>query len=149
MLEQKVKKALEEIGFSKKVAYKVGLVDIYKKYLYNQKHFLRICSAGLTVLLTPGFRLLSSSSEKRRIVSRFTTLAGRASRRMDGLSRKTQSLLYSRGYFFSSNKCYFRSRLGGQKPKEISSKLNFASFLDHYQSYPIAQQLFNKMIRLL
>ena len=148
MLEQKVKKALEEIGFSKKVAYKVGLVDILQE-VSNQKHFLRICSAGLTVLLTPGFRLLSSSSEKRRIVSRFTTLPGRASRRMDGLSRKTQSILYSRGYFFSSNKCYFRSRLGGQKPKEISSKLNFASFLDHYQSYPIAQQLFNKMIRLL
>lgn len=49
-------------------------------------------------------------------------------------------------FFF---KLLFRSRLGGQKPKEISSKLNFASFLDHYQSYPIAQQLFNKMIRLL
>ena len=96
MLEQKVKKALEEIGFSKKVAYKVGLVDILQE-VSNQKHFLRICSAGLTVLLTPGFRLLSSSSEKRRIVSRFTTLPGRASRKMDGLSQKTQSILYSRG----------------------------------------------------
>ena len=31
MLEQKVKKALEEIGFSKKVAYKVGLVDILQE----------------------------------------------------------------------------------------------------------------------
>ena len=42
-----------------------------------------------------------------------------------------------------------RSRLGGLKPKEISTKLNFSSFLDHYQSYAIAQQLYNKMIRLL
>ena len=31
VLEQKVKKALEEIGFSKKVAYKVGLVDFSQK----------------------------------------------------------------------------------------------------------------------
>ena len=42
-----------------------------------------------------------------------------------------------------------RSRLAGEKPKEISSKLNFSSFLDHYQSYSVAQQLYNKMIRLL
>ena len=31
VLEQKVKKALEEIGFSKKVAYKVGFVDFSRK----------------------------------------------------------------------------------------------------------------------
>ena len=43
----------------------------------------------------------------------------------------------------------FRSRLAGVKPKEISSKLNFSSFLDHYQSYGVAQQLYNKMVRLL
>ena len=42
-----------------------------------------------------------------------------------------------------------RSRLAGEKPKEISSKLNFSSFLDHYQSYTVAQQLYNKMVRLL
>ena len=42
-----------------------------------------------------------------------------------------------------------RSRLAGEKPKEISSKLNFSSFLDHYQSYSVAQQLYNKMVRLL
>ena len=97
VLEQKVKKALEEIGFSKKVAYKVGLVKILSKVKSKSKALSRICSAGLTGLLMPGFRLLSSSSEKRRIVSRSTTRPGRASRRMDGLSRKTQSILYSRG----------------------------------------------------
>ena len=42
-----------------------------------------------------------------------------------------------------------RSRLGGQKPKEVSSKLNFSSFMEHYQSYTTAQALYNKMVRLL
>ena len=37
VLEQKVKKALEEIGFSKKVAYKVGLVEILRKVLSKSK----------------------------------------------------------------------------------------------------------------
>ena len=44
---------------------------------------------------------------------------------------------------------FCRSRLGGQKPKEVSSKLNFCSFMDHYQSYNTAQALYNKMVRLL
>ena len=149
MLEQKVKKALEEIGFSKKVAYKVGFVDFSQK---GPNPFLRICSAGLTVLPTPGCRLLSSSSKKRKIGSRFTTQRERVSRRMAGLSQKIQSISMifdDKANCLILHKFSSRSRLGGQKPKEISSKLNFASFLDHYQSYPIAQQLFNKMIRLL
>ena len=49
----------------------------------------------------------------------------------------------------SGSEINVRSRLAGGKPKEISSKLNFSSFLDHYQSYSVAQQLYNKMIRLL
>jgi len=42
-----------------------------------------------------------------------------------------------------------RSRLGGQPIKPVSTKLNFSSFLEHYQAYPTAQALFNKMVRLL
>ena len=42
-----------------------------------------------------------------------------------------------------------RSRLVGKSRKEVSDKLNFSSFLEHYDSYSVAQQLFNKMVRLL
>ena len=42
-----------------------------------------------------------------------------------------------------------RSRLGGKGAKEVSSKFNFNSFVDHYQAYPTAQALFNKMVRLI
>ena len=42
-----------------------------------------------------------------------------------------------------------RSRLAGKSRKEISSKLNFGSFLEHYKSYHVAQDLYNKMVRLL
>ena len=43
----------------------------------------------------------------------------------------------------------FRSRLAGQQPKEVSNKLNFKSFMDHYEKYPVAQALYNKMVRLI
>ena len=42
-----------------------------------------------------------------------------------------------------------RSRLAGKSRKEISTKLNFNSFLEHYKSYNVAQDLYNKMVRLL
>ena len=42
-----------------------------------------------------------------------------------------------------------RSRLGGKGAKEVSSKFNFNSFVEHYQAYPTAQALFNKMVRLI
>ena len=42
-----------------------------------------------------------------------------------------------------------RSRLAGEKPKDMSGKLNFASFIEHYKSYSVAQALYNKMIKLL
>ena len=42
-----------------------------------------------------------------------------------------------------------RSRLGGKGAKEVSSKFNFNSFMDHYQAYTTAQALFNKMVRLI
>ena len=45
--------------------------------------------------------------------------------------------------------CVSRSRLAGNKPKEVSQKLNFNSFLEHYQAYPTAQTLYNKMVRLI
>ena len=38
---------------------------------------------------------------------------------------------------------------GGRGRKEISSKLNFCSFMEHYNSYAVAQNLYNKMVRLL
>ena len=42
-----------------------------------------------------------------------------------------------------------KSRLAGKSRKEISTKLNFGSFLEHYKSYNVAQDLYNKMVRLL
>ena len=42
-----------------------------------------------------------------------------------------------------------KSRLAGTSRKEISTKLNFGSFLEHYKSYNVAQDLYNKMVRLL
>ena len=42
-----------------------------------------------------------------------------------------------------------KSRLAGKSRKEISTKLNFNSFLEHYKSYSVAQDLYNKMVRLL
>ena len=42
-----------------------------------------------------------------------------------------------------------RSRLAGNKPKNVSNKLNFKSVLEHYQSYTTAQTLYNKMVWLL
>ena len=42
-----------------------------------------------------------------------------------------------------------KSRLAGRSRKEVSSKLNFGSFLEHYNSYNVAQDLYNKMVRLL
>ena len=42
-----------------------------------------------------------------------------------------------------------KSRLSGKCRKEISTKLNFNSFLEHYKSYGVAQDLYNKMVRLL
>ncbi len=45
---------------------------------------------------------------------------------------------------------YVRSRLAGEKIKEdVSTKLNFKTFLEHYKTYATAQVLFNKMIKLL
>ena len=44
---------------------------------------------------------------------------------------------------------HVRSRLAGEKIKDVSSKLNFNSFLDHYKTYAVAQVLFNKMIKIL
>lgn len=42
-----------------------------------------------------------------------------------------------------------RSRLSGEVPKAVSNKLDFESFLKHYQSYDVAQALFNKMVKIL
>ena len=42
-----------------------------------------------------------------------------------------------------------KSRLAGKSRKEISTKLNFNSFLEHYKSYSVAQDRYNKMVRLL
>ena len=42
-----------------------------------------------------------------------------------------------------------RSRLGGEKIKDVSTKLNFKTFLEHYKTYGVAQVLFNKMMKLL
>ena len=42
-----------------------------------------------------------------------------------------------------------RSRLAGEDPKAVSNKLDFQSFKKHYDSYTVAQALFNKMIKIL
>ena len=148
MLEQKVKKALEEIGFSKKVAYKVGLVNLLKE-LSNQKdlsqNLFRWSDGPPHAGVPPVVVIFREKKDRVEVYN-----AAREGFKKNGwvVTEDSKYFVFS-GMILSSNKCYYRSRLGGQKPKEISSKLNFASFLDHYQSYPIAQQLFNKMIRLL
>ena len=55
VIEQKIKKVVEEIGFTKKIVYKVESTDIF----HRERHFntiivFRTCSGGLTALLTTG-----------------------------------------------------------------------------------------------
>ena len=38
---------------------------------------------------------------------------------------------------------FVRSRLGGQAVKPVSTKLNFGTFLEHYQAYSTAQVVIN------
>ena len=38
---------------------------------------------------------------------------------------------------------FVRSRLGGQAVKPVSTKLNFGTFLEHYQAYSTAQVIVN------
>jgi len=113
VLEQKVKKALEEIGFSKKIVY---------------KNLFRWTDGPVHAGVPPVVVIFKDKKDRVEVYN--------AAR--EGFKKS--------GWVVTEDS---RSRLGDKKPKEISSKLNFSSFLDHYQSYPIAQQLFNKMIRLL
>ena len=53
------------------------------------------------------------------------------------------------GYILPMNLLLCRSRLAGEKPKDVSNKLDFKSFMEHYKSYAVAQALFNKMVKLL
>ena len=80
VIEQKIKKVLEEIGFTKKIVYKVvvsGTIHLTFNTLYIS---VRISSAGLMDRLTTGFLQSWPSSRTRRTRRRSTRPVGRVSR---------------------------------------------------------------------
>ena len=89
---------------------------------------------------------LSSTSQKTGTTS---TQAARKGSRRQGLWSLRIPGLNGFWQFRFLNPTLSRSRLGGKGAKEVSSKFNFNSFMDHYQAYPTAQALFNKMVRLI
>ena len=103
VLEQKVRKVVEEIGLTRRVAY---------KNLFRWKDG-PIHNSVLPVLIE--FREKKDRNE------------------LYGVCREG---LKKTGYVITEDS---RSRLGGQQVKPVSTKLNFGTFLEHYQAYSTAQ----------
>lgn len=103
VLEQKVRKVVEEIGLTRRVAY---------KNLFRWKDG-PIHNNVLPVLIE--FRDKKDRNE------------------LYGVCREG---LKKTGYVITEDS---RSRLGGQQVKPVSTKLNFGTFLEHYQAYSTAQ----------
>ena len=103
VLEQKVRKVVEEIGLTRRVAYK-NLFRWKDGPLHN---------SVLPVLIE--FREKKDRNE------------------LYGVCREG---LKKTGYVITEDS---RSRLGGQQVKPVSTKLNFGTFLEHYQAYSTAQ----------
>jgi len=113
VLEQKVKKVLEEIGLTKKIGY---------------KNLFRWADGPIHNTVPPVVVEFKDKKDRNEVYYACK----------EGLKKSSWVITEDS-----------RSRLGGQKPKEVSSKLNFCSFMEHYQSYSVAQALYNKMVRLL
>ena len=103
VLEQKVRKVVEEIGLTRRVAY---------KNLFRWKDG-PVHNSVLPVLIE--FREKKDRNE------------------LYGVCREG---LKKTGYVITEDS---RSRLGGQPVKPVSTKLNFGTFLEHYQAYSTAQ----------
>ena len=103
VLEQKVRKVVEEIGLTRRVAY---------KNLFRWKDG-PVHNSVLPVLIE--FREKKDRNELYGVCR-------------EGLKKS--------GYVITEDS---RSRLGGQQVKPVSTKLNFGTFLEHYQAYSTAQ----------
>ena len=145
VLEQKVNLLLNSLGFTRPIKYKVRLDEHVKLETFLIFSF---CTAGRMVPLSMMFCLFWSNLVTRKINWIFILFARLDLRKQEWWLLKMQGkeCLTSFGIHFW---LFFRSRLAGEKPKDVSNKLDFSSFVEHYKAYPTAQALYNKMVKLL
>ena len=116
----------------------------------DRNEIYNVCGEGMkktNLVITEDSRSVKANCNNKQIIAAEQLFLQEAFILEDSCLRKL--LLIQNYTCLKSRFLHFRSRLGGNSPKEVSQKLNFSSFLDHYKSYSVAQGLYNKIVRLL
>ena len=130
MLEQKVTTILSSVNFKRKIRFKViFILSVTEVQLTSVLQFLSRWEEGPALAdLQP---VVLEFHEKKDKLEVYNCLR-------EGLEKS--------GCVITEDS---RSRLAGNVPNSVSNKLDFQSFKQHYNSYNVAQALFNKMIKIL